>query len=326
MSEHEVLDSSLLNLLRCPSSGVPLKIDGDSLVSVDGSKRYPVVDGIPCLIPDSTEATHSGYSRLEAENRKEMELGHDISETDVADYVQAIIVPTCGNLFLGTRLRGVYPIPEFPWLFNKGYVLDVGCNWGRWCIAGAKSGYRMIGIDIHLKALRCAKALSRRLVPDNEPLFVLADARHMPFASESLNGVFSYGVIQHFSRVNADIILSEVGRVMKANGRSVIQMPNKAGIRSRMILARRKVAEGSEFDVRYYSISELVDLFESRIGSSKWSVDCFLGLNVHSYDRSLVTPSKRLIIDLAEFIRSVSSTSSIVRRCCDSILITSTKA
>lgn len=325
MSRENLIDPRLLDILRCPSSGLALKIDGNSLVSVDGSKRYPVVDGIPCLITDSAEPTHSGYSYLKKENRQEMDTHADLTEADVAAYIQAMIVPTCGNLFLDTRLTGVYPIPEFPKVFGAGNVLDIGCNWGRWSIAGAKAGYQMIGIDIHLRSLRCAQLLAKQLTPDNLPFFVLADARYMPFASSSLDGVFSYGVIQHFSRQNADVILAEAGRVMKPMSRSVIQMPNRAGIRSKMILARRKFGDGSEFDVRYYSISDLMRLFENRIGKSEWSVDCFLGLNVHSYDKGLVSPTKRWLIDMAELLRSASKVSHTVGKFSDSVFMTSTK-
>ena len=79
----------------------------------------------------------------------------------------------------------------------------------------------MIGIDIHLKALMCARLLSQKLTPSNRPFFVLADARHLPFAPESFGGVFSYSCIQHFSKQNAEIILAGIRRVMQAQGKSV---------------------------------------------------------------------------------------------------------
>jgi len=277
-------------------------------------------------MPDSAEPTHSGYTVVVDENQKQMHGCKSVTEKDVADYIDAMIVPTCGNLFRNTHLNGVYPIPEFPEVFGGGSVLDIGCNWGRWSIAGAKAGNSVIGIDIHLKSLLCAQWLSRRLTPENEPLFVLADARYMPFASESLDGVFSYGVIQHFSRENVGVILSEVSRIMKPHTKSVIQMPNRAGIRSAMILARRGFSDGSAFDVRYYSILDLVKLFENRIGKTEWDIDCFLGLDVHARDRGLVSPSKRWIIDLAETLRSASKTLPFIRNFSDSVFVTSTKS
>ena len=71
MPADNVIDPGLLDILRCPISGLLLKIDGDNLVSTDGSKQYPVVAGIPCLMPDSAKPTHAGYRFLVEENRKQ---------------------------------------------------------------------------------------------------------------------------------------------------------------------------------------------------------------------------------------------------------------
>jgi len=324
MPVDNVINPRLLDILRCPKSGLPLRIEGDDLVSTDGSRHYPVVAGIPCLMPDSAEPTHAGYGVIVHENRKQTNAC--ITEENVVSFIQAMIVSTCGNLFRGTNLTGVYPIPDFPNVFGADNILEVGCNWGRWSIAGAKAGHRLIGIDIHLKSLICARWLSQKLTPGNEPFFVLADARHMPFAPESFGGVFSYSCIQHFSRQNADIILSELSRVMKPQGKSVIQMPNKAGIRSLLALGRRMFSDGSEFDVRYYSISDLRQLFENRIGKSEWYVDCFFGLNVHARDRDLIPPSKRWIVDLAEVFLWASKKYPSIGRFSDSVFVRSTKS
>ncbi len=319
-----VIDPRLLNILRCPTSGLPLEIKGDGLVSADGSTRYPVVAGIPCLMPDSIEPTHAGYRVVVDENRRQ---GHaNINGEDVASFVQAMIVSTCGNLFRGTNLRGAYPIPDFPRVFRADTILEVGCNWGRWSIAGAKAGYKLIGMDIHLKALMCARSLSRELTPGNEPFFVLADARHMPFRPESFGGVFSYSCIQHFSKKHAEVILSEISRVMKRQAKSVIQMAHRGGIRSTVALGRRMFSGGAEFDVRYYSIPNLLQLLESSIGPSEWYVDCFFGLNVHSSDRHLVPYSKRWIVDLAELFLWASTRVPFVGKFSDSVFVSSTKS
>ena len=320
--DEPVIDSGLLEILRCPVSGLPLSVEGDMLVSAGGSQRYPVVQGIPCLLSDSTIPTHEGYKGVLAENR---DMLYAMTEEGVANFVQANLVGTCGNLFRGTRLNGAYPIPDFPRAFGEGKVLDIGCSWGRWTMAGALAGYPMIGMDIHWKALLCARWLAKRIVPDNMPLFVLADARHLPFGPESLNGVFSYSCIQHFSKANAERVASEIGRVLKTRSKSLVQMANRGGIRSTLVLARRGFSEGSEFDVRYYSIPELTRLMEAKIGRTTWFVDCFLGLNVHRRDQRFVTRSKRWIITLAEMLRQVSDDFPALRRHSDSVFVSSTK-
>ena len=324
MSADNVIDPQLLDILRCPTSGLRLRVEGDGLVSEDCSIRYPIVGGVPCLMPESAELTHAGYRSIIDENRKQVHEG--ITEEDVVAFVQSMIVSTCGNLFRGTQLRGAYPIPDFPTVFAVDNVLEIGCNWGRWSIAGAKAGYRMVGIDIHLRALMCARLLTQNLTPGNKPFFVLADARYLPFAPESFGGVFSYSCIQHFSKRNAEIILSGIRRVMKTQGKSVIQMPNKSGIRSTLAMARRMFSDGREFDVRYYSIADLVRLFETEIGKSDWNVDCFLGLNVHACDRELVPISRKWIVDLAEMFLRTSKRFPRLGRLCDSVFLTSIKS
>ena len=138
--------------------------------------------------------------------------------------------------------------------------------------------------------------------------------------------MFSYSCIQHFSEQHADIILSELSRVMKPQAKSVIQMPNKAGTRSMLALGRRMFSEGAEFDVRYYSIADLLRLFENRIGKSEWYVDCFFGLNVHARDRDLIPPSKRWIVDLAEMFLWANKKVPFIGRFSDSVFVSSTKS
>ncbi len=49
------INPHLLSRLRCPLSGSPLRQEGDELISDVSGLRYPVRDGIPCLLME--EAT-----------------------------------------------------------------------------------------------------------------------------------------------------------------------------------------------------------------------------------------------------------------------------
>jgi len=315
------IDQNLLAILRCPASGQKLEIDSKGLTTVDGSHRYPVVAGIPCLIPSSVEPNVVWLD----ENLRLRSEGFNMSDDAINSFIEAAIVGTGGNLFRGAWLKSEYPIAKFPSCFLGDPIVDIGCSWGRWTIAGAQAGHRIIGVDTRLRALLCAQELSRKLVPSRIPSFVLADARVLPFADESVVGAFSYSVLQHFSKENMILSLREIQRVLRPGGRSLIQMPNRRGLRSLLVLARRGYSEGSEFDVQYYSIGELLELFSQHIGRSDWSVDCFLGLNVHAFDRKFVRPSRRLIIDIAEALRRASETLPFLRRHADSVLVSSVK-
>lgn len=313
----DLIAPQLLALLRCPVSGKPLRISGDKLVTDDGH-AYDVVHGIPRMVPADMEHTHNGYGPL-------MEDVDESMSVNIDTWLDTMIVPTCGNLFRGVKLRGEYPIPDLPADLPDGLVLDIGCNWGRWSIGASNEKRQVVGMDIDFEALLIAQGLARKLTPNRMPFFVHADARRTPFAPGVFDGVFSYSVIQHFSKANAAIILGEVSRVLKSGGTAVIQMPNKAGLKARITLARRKDPEGAQFDVRYYSIDELLALFERQIGDARWSVDCFFGLNVHARDRDLVHPSKRWIVDVATVAQKISDAVQPIGRLCDSVFITATK-
>jgi SAM-dependent methyltransferase/uncharacterized protein YbaR (Trm112 family) len=318
-------DKDLLKILRCPATGSQLHFEQRELVSADGGQRYPVVEGIPCLMPKIAASTHQGFEALRVEN--EIYSQHwNINDEGVRSFLNGMIVATCGNLFHGVRLSDDYPIPDFPEFEVGATVLDIGCNWGRWCIAGAQKGYKMIGVDIHLQSLLCARRLAQKLVPENPPHFVLADARYLPFGDECFGGVFSYSVIQHFNKTNAAALLAEVHRVMRRGAKSIIQMPNREGVAAILTKGRMRRAEGTEFDVRYYSIDELLAMFESRIGRSEWEVDCFLGLNVHARDRRFVPWQKRWIIDVADVMLHVSRVVPGLAKLADSLFVSSIKA
>ncbi len=318
-----LIDPVLLSILRCPISKQPLHVDNDKLSTTDGMFCYPVIEGIPLLLPQA-DSTHSGYDDILVENSRQV-LG--VNDNESNKFIEEMIVPTCGNLFHNVRLNNDYPIPDFP--EDLGVtpfpLLDIGCNWGRWSIAAAIAKHKVVGVDIHLKSLLCAKNLAQRITPGNVPFFVLADARYLPFDDKSFGCTFSYSVIQHFSKDNAALILKEISRVMKPRGNSLIQMPNKSGLRALLTLGAQRHAEGSEFDVRRYSIDDLLSLFERQIGRSDWSVDCFLGLNVHARDLRFVPADKKLIIYVAEILLGASRVLPVLAHLADSVFIKSEK-
>jgi len=54
-----VIDPELLELLACPicEERPPLRLEGDALVCTLKGHRFPIVDGIPQLLPESSVGT-----------------------------------------------------------------------------------------------------------------------------------------------------------------------------------------------------------------------------------------------------------------------------
>ena len=49
--ETPFISERLLRLLRCPMTGVELELKGDSLVNEKFEISYPIVDGVPVMLP-----------------------------------------------------------------------------------------------------------------------------------------------------------------------------------------------------------------------------------------------------------------------------------
>lgn len=262
--------------------------------------EYQVVDGIPLLLVDEDEPTHAACSRVE-------QLPPPARE-GIDPFVQEVIGATCGRLYehLIADLPE-YPIPELRLpAGGRRTFLEVGCNWGRWCVAAARRGYVPTGIDPSLKGVQAARRVAVQLGVEAE--YVVGDARHLPFPDASFDVVFSYSVFQHFSKRDALAAFDELGRVLKPGGTSLIQMANVYGARSLWNQAReRRFREPRTlFDVRYWSPLELRGELARRVGPTELFADGFLTLNPQPTDLALLPRRYRAVVRASEALRSIS--------------------
>ena len=49
------LTDELMDIIVCPVTHDPLRLEGDSLVNVEWGVSYPIRDGIPVMLPDEAE-------------------------------------------------------------------------------------------------------------------------------------------------------------------------------------------------------------------------------------------------------------------------------
>ena len=341
------MDPWYLENLVCPLDRSPLSYRDGSLISQAG-RNYPVVDGVPVMLVAEAEQTIGVATSSLARARGEYvdadarvcdlyleSLGISEAEKDglvqlarsghgdIDPVVAYMIGATSGITY--QHLIGIlreYPIPHLRLPDSDGgLLLDLGCNWGRWSIAASRKGYRVAGIDPSLGAIMAARRVARQL--DLPIMYVVADARYLPFKNSSFDVVFSYSVLQHLSKANAVSVLSQVRRVLRPDGISLIQMPNWLGVRSLYHQTRRRFREAKNFEVRYWSVRELKRVFEAEIGPSVISVDCYFGLGLQKSDTHLMSPLVRHAIALSERLRSLSERFSGIRCLADSVYVAS---
>lgn len=335
--------------LICPVDHLPLQYLNGNLVSSAG-REYPVVEGVPVMLVDEVEQTigvaRATLARAKGENNvvdhrasdlyleslgiSEAEkegIIHLASQKDLKiDPVVAFIIGATSGYSYKHLIGSLnsYPIPELQLLDARGEMfLELGCNWGRWCISAARKGYTVVGIDPSLGAIMAARRVAQQIGLSIR--YLVGDARYLPFKDSSFDTVFSYSVLQHLSKGNVRETLSSVARVLKLGGISLIQMPNFWGIRSLQHQVKRRFREAQDFEVRYWSLAELKEVFGGLIGDTTIQVDCYFGLGLQKADIDYMPPKLRLLINLSEILRKISEKLRLLTYIADSVYVKSVK-
>lgn len=340
-----IVDPALVSRLACPRDHQALEQRGDGLRCTRGHV-YPVVDGVPVMLLEEDVPAFDGapgslsraagrgvddrapelhlesISISESEKLGVLELAKQHPPIDPV--VAYLIGATNGIMYrhLIGSLRE-YPIPDIGLPPGHGEpLLDIGCSWGRWTIAAARRGYTAIGIDPSLGAVMAAIRVARQLgLPAR---YVVGDARHLPFHAGQFDRVFSYSVIQHFSRGDAARAVAEMSSVLKPGGIARVQMPMQYGVRCLYHQARRGFTDGEGFDVRYWSRPQLRRLF-AQIGRARFEIDGFFGLGMQAADAHLMNAGRRAVLKLSSALKAAASIVPSLAWVADSVYVQAVK-
>jgi len=109
---------------------------------------------------------------------------------------------------------GVFPA----YLSKEGIILEAGVGLGATMIWLREQGFRMIGLDYAVNALRAARAYDPALNMQ------AGDVHALPYRSGSLHGYLSFGVLEHFEH-GMGPALREANRVLAPGGTLVLTIP-----------------------------------------------------------------------------------------------------
>lgn len=194
--------SWLLDMIRCPETGEPLRLKDDSLVASSGV-QYPIVRGIPCLIPRTSIGpsldltSQEYYDQLARKYKAQDDFWNNPYDAEIWRLEHDLI-----------RSRISLPGP----------MLDVGCGfyphfeftYDRAVIAG----------DVSFESLLVA----REFGDETGSVFLLQfDATALPFADQSFASVLAGGeLLNHIPDYSRAIL--QFRRVLKPGGILLLQV------------------------------------------------------------------------------------------------------
>jgi SAM-dependent methyltransferase len=157
-------------ILRCPACGGALDAEGNALACAGCAKAYPVVRGVPRFVDSDA---YVGNFSLEWKIHKKTQVDDAKTRTSEANF----------------HLR--FGLPRNWWKGKR--VLDVGVGVGRYAQVPLDAGAEVWGADLSY-AVDTA-----RVNLDGYPAarLVQADVFALPFAPESFDAIYSFGVLHH---------------------------------------------------------------------------------------------------------------------------------
>jgi ubiquinone/menaquinone biosynthesis C-methylase UbiE len=102
-------------------------------------------------------------------------------------------------------------------------VLELGCGIGVDLLEFAKNGAKVTGLDLTPKHLELAQKLFDTY--GHKATFIQGDAENLTLPSESVDVVYSFGVLHHTP--NIDKAIAEIHRVLKPGGQAIVGLYHK---------------------------------------------------------------------------------------------------
>ena len=207
MTEPDVLDPRLLEILCCPACCGDLVVDASSteMRCRPCGFDFPVVDGIPVLFP------------FNVKERFEQMFGRYWDSKQRAEtydrFVEGVNIP------MGTHYHWSEVNTALQVMGDVSHrrFLDCGCGNGRFFTQLPESTFT-VGVDASLNLLQICKQKGRctRLV--------CCEIEHLPFKERTFNVVLSVRVLQHLQK-QAEAV-SEMVRVCEPGGAIVLHLYN----------------------------------------------------------------------------------------------------
>ena len=220
-----------------------------------------------------------------------------------------------------------YPRYELPVAkVERGLMLDIGCGWGRWLVAGDQKGYIPVGMDLRLEF--CEASLETLKSNDIKGYAVAGDLKELPFQPEVFDFIWSFSVIQHTHKTRMEACIENIYRILKTDGFTKLEFPSADGFRNKRGPVNTSLLKADDFNswvVRYYPVEVYKKFFMDLFGNFRYEVHSFLGIGVLKEDLKYVSLKNKILCALSLFLTQVAKHVPPIKKISDSIYTESYK-
>src|SRR2546428_3667990 len=143
-------------------------------------------------------------------------------------------------------------------LLDCGRVVDVGTGTGRFAIAASRRSPLVVGLDASSRMIAEARIRRHDSASASRIVFVVGDGASLPFPTKTFDAVISVKLLSHHRQI--DPFVGEMARILKENGRLILDAPNSLAPIYRKIVVRRSIQSHQDY---FHPVSEIVESMQS---------------------------------------------------------------
>ncbi len=316
--------------LVSPYDGSALSLADGGLLS-EGGHRFPIIEGVPVMLrwdkaPNFDKQFELTRGFVDGYDKGTLELPDFYGDPDktIRLYKEAQGA-FAGKMYDGAGFRR-FSIPNPPlrsWGYGRSF-LDVGSGWGRFCFGAQLNGYNAFGVDPSLYNLLFGKSIAKLLGLEYDA--IAADGRYLPFSDGAFEAINSWGMLHHLSDENYELVIREIGRVLRAGGDSVLQISNLWSPRHFLLMSRRADYDKEQFGVRFRSPPQIRQTLGALIGETEIFAHGYFTISNCIADNDIITRKFVPMNTVSHYLGTLANWLRFPRYFADSVYARSTKA
>ena len=210
------MEGFLRHILVDPNTGEKLTVRGQQLLNEKRQYTYPIVDGIPVLLPNQI-SNHVEIDSLHQDFGSSFDyIDHYQQDAVVFDYFKPFVSGATRH-----EERRLHEAIQHRVSNDAGIILDVGCGKGWVADHFIGKGWRVISMDISLTNPTNPKRVAEKHTVNHQPL--VADAYHLPIQPNSIDVIIAAEIMEHVQDPKA--FMSRLLQALKPGGQLLITTP-----------------------------------------------------------------------------------------------------